>query len=68
MTTTLAEIDTTLRRTPGRSDYEIAQLLGCNHKRVTARRTALIDAGAIPDRRLAHYGGWLPPRKDASHA
>ena len=66
MTTTAAEIDTALRLTPGRTNHEIALLLGCNRKRVQARRTALIDAGAIPNRKLARYGGWLPPRKDAA--
>ena len=68
MNATPAEIDTALRRTPGRTNHEIALLLGCNRKRVQARRTALIDAGVIPDCRLARYGGWLPPRKDATHA
>ena len=61
--TTLATIDATLRYTPGRSDQEIAALLRCKRRRVEERRTALIAAGIIPDRRLAHYGGWLPPQE-----
>ena len=61
--TTLATIDATLRYTPGRSDQEIAALLRCGSRQVAERRTALIVAGIIPDRRLAHYGGWLPPQE-----